>query len=173
MEKRRVMQGIVFVFVVGMLVTFVMGIQAQTNSMSIGDQADDFELEDLEGEVHRLSDYEGDFVVITFFSTWCQACVAQAPEVNQFYMDFKDDIELLYIVRSDTPRQVNGFIEETGFNAYPYLFDGNNNVAKSFGVVGQPETIIIDPDGVIQEHFIGSVTRDLLAKTTTDIMDSR
>lgn len=38
--------------------------------LSVGDLAPDFSLPDLDGDYHTLSDYRGDVVFITLFSTW-------------------------------------------------------------------------------------------------------
>ncbi len=42
-------------------------------------QSVDFELEDLNGNKVRLSDYKGQIVFLSFWSTWCPSCRKQMP----------------------------------------------------------------------------------------------
>ena len=44
--------------------------------LAVGDKAPNFELIDLEGNKHRLSDYKGEGVFLNFWGTWCAPCNA-------------------------------------------------------------------------------------------------
>lgn len=161
MKKTKIIQLGILVFVIGILVLFVIGLRGG-NEVGIGDKAVDFELEDLNGKLHRLSDYEGKVIVLNFFATWCNPCQEQAPTLHEFYHEYKDEIGYFTIVKSDSKRSVEKYKERTGFDM-PYVFDFDLTVSDTYGVIGQPETIIIDQDGIIHNHFVGSVTRDMLA----------
>ncbi|SDZ67117.1 Peroxiredoxin [Evansella caseinilytica] len=168
MDKRRIAQGAILLFIIGVLATFVIGIRAQGNAVGVGDEAVDFALEDMDGQLHQLSDYRGEIVVLNFFASWCKPCEAEAPELIAFHEEFADELIFFSIVKSETKRNVERFVERTGYEK-PFLFDFDLTVSKSFGVVGQPETIIIDQNGVIREHIVGPVTRDVLAKKVSEL----
>lgn len=162
MNKQKIIQMFVLVFVIGILVTMVLGLRSQSNAVGIGDQGFEFELEDLDGNIHRLSDYKGEVVMLNFFASWCEPCKAEAPELEKFNAEFKDEVKLLVVVKGETKNTVQKYVDERD-SKKTYIFDFNNNVSRSYGVVGQPETIIIDQDGIIVDHIVGGVTRDFLA----------
>ena len=45
-----------------------------------------------------------------------------------------------------------------------YLLDTKEDISKDYNVIGQPETIIIDRNGVIVERFSGPTTKDNLIR---------
>ena len=49
----------------------------------VGKPAPDFELRSLDGEVYRLSDFRGQPVMVNFWATWCQPCLAEHPLITQ------------------------------------------------------------------------------------------
>lgn len=168
MRKSKVVQTVVLVFVIGMLVTMVMGLRSVGNTVGIGEEAYDFELTDLQGNVHRLSDYRGEVVILNFFATWCSACVAEAPELEKFNNEFKDEMKLFVIAKGEPVNTVQRYVDRTGSNK-TYLFDFNTQVSKRFGATGQPETIVINEDGIIVEHFIGGLSRDFLGVVLNEV----
>lgn len=162
MKKQKVIQMVVLVFVIGILVTMVLGLRSQGNTVGVGDPGFDFELEDMDGNIHRLSDYKGEVVMLNFFASWCKPCKEEAPELEKFNAEFKDEMTLLVVVKGETKNTVKRYIDEMD-SKKTYIFDFNNKVSRAYGAVGQPETIIINKEGIIVEHFIGGVTRDFLA----------
>src|SRR5690606_574517 len=47
-----------------------------------GKAAPDFELVDLQGNTHSLSQYKGEKVYIKFWASWCSICLAGMNELN-------------------------------------------------------------------------------------------
>lgn len=169
MNKTRWMQAATGVFVIGILITFVIGLRVQGNTAGVGDAAYDFQLEGETGEVYQLSDYIGKPVVLNFFSTWCKPCESQAPEMVKFKQEYEEEVQVFTIVKSESKQAVERFIERTGYDDKLYVFDFDLNVSKRYGITGQPETVVIDSNGVITDHIVGSVTRDVVAKIVSDM----
>lgn len=61
------------------------------------------------------------------------------------------------INRGETKNQVKQFLKKYNTPA-TYLFDYNAKVSKLYNVTGQPETFIIDRQGVIRVHYNGPLT---------------
>ncbi len=154
---------VVMTFAIAMLVVMVIGLRNVGSSVTIGELGYDFEMQDLEGNIHRLSDYEGEMVFLNFFATWCRQCVEEAPELERFNEEFKDQMNLLIIVRGEPVRTVQRYVDNTN-SKKTYLFDFNTEVGKRFGITGQPETLVINEEGIIIDHYVGSVNRDFLAR---------
>ena len=46
-----------------------------------------FDLTDTQGRSHRLADYQGRWVVVNFWATWCVPCIQEIPEIAAFARD--------------------------------------------------------------------------------------
>ncbi|GAB7388537.1 TlpA disulfide reductase family protein [Bacillaceae bacterium] len=130
----------------------------------IGDPAPDFALEDMDGNIVRLSDYRGTFVILNFFASWCPPCRQEAPEIQAFEEQYGDQVKILIIDRAEPKVKVQEFIEEFGSTS-TYLLDYNDSLSRPYGVIGQPETFFIDESGIIRYHYLGPMTKELMVET--------
>lgn len=53
-----------------------------------------------------------------------------------------------------------------------FLFDFDTEVSERFGVVGQPETIIIDENGIVVDHIVGPISGEEIASLMTEWLSS-
>ena len=49
----------------------------------------DFELPDLSGKMHKLSDYKGKVIFLNFWATWCKPCEDEMPSMQVLYENLK------------------------------------------------------------------------------------
>src|SRR5699024_2255442 len=64
----------------------------------------DFELNTLDGETVRLSDYRGERVFVNFWATWCPPCRAEIPDLLKLYEN--KDVEILAVDLTNTENSV-------------------------------------------------------------------
>lgn len=125
-----------------------------------GNAAPDFELELLEGDKVRLSDYAGKKVIMNYWASWCGPCKAEMPHMEQYYKDFKDeDVVILGINLTHTERKktdIPAFVEEYGLT-FPILMDPKGTVTDQYRVIAYPTTFIIDTKGIIRQIYYGPV----------------
>ncbi|PLR98207.1 TlpA family protein disulfide reductase [Bacillus sp. T33-2] len=129
-------------------------------SANPGDKAIEFELKDIYGKKYKLSDFNGRTVVLNFFATWCQPCIDEAPELEAFGKDYKN-AKLLIIAKGESTMRMKKYISESN-SKLTYLLDTKEDTSKAYNVVGQPETVIIDKNGLIVHRFSGPTTKDNL-----------
>ncbi|MGC6588835.1 TlpA family protein disulfide reductase [Paenibacillus sp. Dod16] len=163
MNKQKLVQIPMLLLIIVFFVIMVLGLREDRVVTGIGEAGYDFKLEDLKGNVHQLSDYKGKVVVINIFATWCEPCVDEAPELEAFEQNYNNEAKLLILDKGEPKDRVAKFIEKHKTTS-TYLFDFDNQVSEKYGVRGQPETFILDKEGIIRQHIIGTVNNKMLAE---------
>ncbi len=116
----------------------------------------DFELEDLDGTVVKLSSLRGNMIFLNFWATWCGPCRAEMPSMQRIYDKLKDKgfVILAVNLREDN-KPVNNFMDELGLD-FTVLLDRTGKVGAQYGVRSIPTTYLIDRDGSIIGRAIGA-----------------
>lgn len=120
-------------------------------------KAPEFTLMNLKGEKVALADFRGKVVVLDFWATWCQPCIASFPSMIKA-MEKHPDVVFLYIATQENPtgakERVAAFIRK---NNYPFMVlmdEHMNDEKKAYKVVsaykpkGIPAKAIIDGNGI-------------------------
>ncbi len=121
-----------------------------------------FELEDLDGETFRLSDYQGQVVLLEFFAVGCPACQDQTETLNELHHSLADSglVVAAIPVASGSRENVVDFVEEYEVE-YRVLYDERRVVAPAYGVRTPPTTYIIDREGWIAEGLTGATSEEM------------
>lgn len=159
--KKKIVPLIVIALIAAVIIVLMNGLEGKATTQP-GDQAIDFELQDTAGNTYKLSDFKGQTVVLNFFATWCQPCIDEAPELEKFGKEY-EDAKLLIIARGESSKRIEKYIADTGSELL-YLLDTKEDVSNDYSVVGQPETLIINGEGIIVERFSGPTTMDHLVQ---------
>jgi cytochrome c biogenesis protein CcmG, thiol:disulfide interchange protein DsbE len=157
--KKKLARILVLLMIISAFAYFAINLDKGNSASGLGEKAADFQLEDMEGEMRSLSEFKGKVVVLNFFATWCGPCVDEAPELEKFEQEYGQEIQLLIIDLGETRDRVKKFTDKYQTTS-TYLFDYKMDVKDQFAVTGQPETFVIDKDGVIREHYKGPITKE-------------
>jgi peroxiredoxin len=123
----------------------------------VGTAADDFQLMDLNGSMHRLSEYRGQVVLLNFWATWCKPCTTEMPAMQTTYDKLRaSGFVVLAVNELEDDGKVRDHITQYG-HTFPVLMDRKNTVANQFGVFGLPVSVFIDEHGVVQEYIKGGL----------------
>jgi len=127
----------------------------------------DFELSDLQGQKHHLSDYRGKWVVVNYWATWCPPCLEEIPELVDFHDTHKDKDAVVLGVNFESVslKKLRQFSEEYFIN-YPVLRTTPGPRGELGDIPGLPTTYLISPQGEIAARQVGGVT----AKMITDFI---
>jgi peroxiredoxin len=115
-----------------------------------GQLAPNFQLKDLSGTAHNLSDYRGKVVVIDFFGYACSACISDAktnlvPLYNTYY---KNDAKVQFLsveVNGGSAAQIQQYLQQTGV-AWLVLA-GGGSLVSTYNLQSTPTLYVIDPAG--------------------------
>ncbi|WP_042144640.1 TlpA disulfide reductase family protein [Paucisalibacillus sp. EB02] len=137
-----------------------------------GDQAPDFELPLLDGEMVKLSELSGQKVLINFWASWCGPCKKEMPELEQLYAEHGDEIKIIAINATDSERNeqvVREYIDENGYT-FPVALDADMSVTdQMYRVVSIPTSYFIDTEGKIQTRYVGPMTYEFMINTINSL----
>lgn len=136
---------------------------------AVATASSDYLLHDLDGKAHKLSDYQGKWVIINYWATWCPPCREEIPELILFHEKHKDhDAVVLGVNMQDVAvGELRQFIDDN-FISYP-IFAGSPQMDTVGPVPGLPTTYLIAPDGHLAARQVGGVT----AKTIEDFISKQ
>ena len=138
----------------------------------VDDLAVDFELETLEGDRFRLSDWRGHPILLNFWATWCTPCRKEVPVLIRLQEQYRDAGFLVIGVNIEESRSVaQEFVEEFGIN-YTIPMDFGGSVTRRYLRVGPPNSYFIRPDGVITQAYIGQAPDAVFEEGVADLVES-
>jgi cytochrome c biogenesis protein CcmG/thiol:disulfide interchange protein DsbE len=122
------------------------------------EQAPELELPRLSGAgVGSLDDYRGQVVVLNFWASWCEPCREESPLLQRWHERIqKRDATVLGVDAFDEIGRARAFVSEYGLT-YPMLRDGEGATRETYGILGFPETFVIDRQGRIAAVARGPV----------------
>jgi cytochrome c biogenesis protein CcmG/thiol:disulfide interchange protein DsbE len=82
--------------------------------------------------------------------------MAEAPEIDRFYLENKDNVGFLAVAVRDTQDALESVSAAEGWT-FPVMFDGNS-AASAYGVTAIPTTVVIDFEGRIAKRIVGGTT---------------
>lgn len=129
--------------------------------LPIGEVAPDFEAVTVEGEVIRLSDFQGHPVLLKFWSPECLHCVNEMPVVKEAYDRFSSNIIFLTVAAQTPVNVVESFSKEQDID-FPVILDPEGTILRLYQIKRIPFTYLIAPDGKIQSTLIGTQTLEEL-----------
>ena len=135
---------------------FVAAIKERADIMrtfSVGAEAPDFTLNNPEGNPVTLSSLKGKYVLIDFWASWCQPCMAEMPNVIDLYKTYKD--KGFEIIGVSLDREKDAWLNAIKKNDMSWIQvwdmegDTPGESANKFGVTSIPHTVLLDKDGKI------------------------
>ena len=128
-------------------------VRSAPSEVGEGSRLPEFELTRLdESGTLTNDDLAGQPVVVNFWASWCIPCKEEAELLQTTYEAFQDEgVVFLGVNIKDSSVDARSFIDEYGIT-YPVVSDPNEDLARSLGVKGIPETFFIDDEGA----FVGT-----------------
>lgn len=126
---------------------------ATVEKTAIGKTFIDFSATTHYGKDVQLSDFVGksDYLLLDFWSSWCQPCIASFPALKTFYN--KNRGKKLEIVGISLDRERDEWLNAIQKNELNWVqlsdLKSENEAAKRYGITTIPTTILIDKEGKI------------------------
>ena len=132
----------------------------QMSREEVEDYLLNLELKDVDGNIHKLADYNGKYLFLNFTTTWCTYCKAEIPEYVKFAEN--EEVECLYIM---SPRNENSddaisrYVVDNNINLTT-IVDEKGELFYYCGISGYPTAFVVAPDGSFLTYVSGALTYD-------------
>lgn len=130
------------------------------NPPIIGQQAPDFALRNLDGEIVRLSDLRGSVVFINFWATWCTPCKKELPDIQKLYDEKREQgLVVLEINWQENADDARAFFESRDLEL-AVLIDRPGDVYDQYRLQGLPDSFFVDRDGNLASLHFGYLSEE-------------
>src|SRR5580698_2541275 len=124
-----------------------------THSARVGHAAPNFSRPGLDHRQITLSSYRGKVVLLNFWATWCEPCLAEMPTFVEWQKQYgSTNFQVIGISMDDAAPEVIATVSRLKLN-YPVLMGDEYLGAAYGGVLGLPVTFLIDRDGKIRARY--------------------
>ncbi len=122
-----------------------------------GQIAPDFQLSTPKGVSISLSQYRGQPVLLNFFATWCDPCIAEMPGMRNVYKRYwAEGLAVIAVDLAESADRVTGFGNNHELT-FPLLLDSERQVSRFYQVGSIPRSFFIDSNGIIRQVWYGSM----------------
>jgi peroxiredoxin len=120
------------------------------SSLPLGTAAPDFALPAFAGDNVRLSEYRGQPVILSFWSSRCGTCAPALSELDRLFATYRSSgLVVLGISVDDDPQRARDYAR-AHVTAFPLLLDQAKSVSRSYGIDRLPTTVLIDRAGAVR-----------------------
>jgi len=149
-------------FVHNLFVTLALAAAAfAQQGLSNGSNAPQFSLAGIDGQTYDLNQLRGKVVLVTFWSTRCNICHSELPNMNKLATRYKGQPVVFLALTMDNESKVSSYLKsnEFDFTIVPNSFgavlqyadrDRTGNIAMGF-----PAYYLIDQNGIVRFRSSG------------------
>jgi cytochrome c biogenesis protein CcmG/thiol:disulfide interchange protein DsbE len=120
-----------------------------------------------------LADYRGRVVVLNYWASWCPPCRVESPLLERWHRRLaRQGATVLGVDVQDVESDARSFARENGLT-YPMLRDGPGDTRDDLGILGLPETFVIDRRGRIAAVERGAVDDKFMQEHVTPLLKER
>ena len=115
------------------------------------------------GEKVKFGDFKGKRILVDFWASWCEPCIAMFPELNKLkaeYEDGKQTLKILSVSVDPMPGKIKKIIADK--NAQFDVLQAPESLAES-GVI-MPYMVLADENGKVIETISGKHSYEELEK---------
>lgn len=120
-------------------------------------QAYNFDLQNIDEENKKLSEYRGKVVLLNFWATWCPPCIREMPSMERLHQQVDAaNFNVIAVNQMESMDDVFAFTGQLEVDpTFEILFDTSSKVSQQYAVRGLPTTYLIDKKGNIRYRAVG------------------
>lgn len=141
--------------------------------LQTGNPSPDFKFKDKSGKIYQLSDFEGKYIYIDVWATWCGPCLGEIPALKKLTDTLASkDIVFVSICVFDEKASWEKMVEKKQLKGVQLFAEpGENSFVDEYMIQGIPRFILLDKSGRIIDANAKRPSEPLLLKELTDLLD--
>ena len=129
-----------------------------------GRKSPDFEAVDLDGKVWTLADFQGKYLYIDMWATWCAPCRKELPYLKSLAEQFADaEITFLGLSTDEDQEKWTNMVSQGDMPGTQLYLGSRSQFQKAYKIDAIPRFILIGKDGKI-------ISNDMLRPSSGDIV---
>jgi len=126
-------------------------------------------LKNLEGKEVRLSEFRGTPLIVNIWASWCPFCRVELKDFSELGKTAEGKFMIVAINRGETPEISRNFANQSASGTIIFLLDEKDEFYKSINGFSMPETLFVDPEGIIKLHRRGALELEEMKRRVDDI----
>ncbi|MBC3917654.1 TlpA family protein disulfide reductase [Undibacterium sp. CY18W] len=123
------------------------------------------QFKDSDGKPQAMTQWQGHYLLVNFWATWCAPCVQEMPELSALQQELKGKKVQILGLGIDSPSNIAEFAKKYKIS-YPLFAAGmeGSELSRQLGnqAGGLPFTILIAPDGKVVKNYLGRLKMEEL-----------
>ncbi|HSN22077.1 MAG TPA: TlpA disulfide reductase family protein [Usitatibacter sp.] len=126
-------------------------------------------LQDLAGKSVDLQSLRGRVVLVNFWATWCEPCIAEMPSIARLEGNLHGrPFAVLAVNYGESRAKIEKFLQKSGIRLH-VLLDPDQKAADAWGAKGLPMSFLVDARGKVRFWTFGE--RDWSGPESTRVVD--
>lgn len=119
--------------------------KATATFVQVGEKVPDFKIAKFNGKESLASEHKFKVAMVSFWASWCDACMIEMPSIIKLYNSYKDKgLDVFAINIDENPETVLPRLSKEFGPSFPLYTDPNQAAADVFDLHAIPFTVIID-----------------------------
>jgi thiol-disulfide isomerase/thioredoxin len=103
---------------------------------------------DINNNDFQLQSLKNKTVYVTFWATWCKACLQEKSELEKLKNYFKDSVNIVFVdIALDSGKQWRNYIAKYNPKGIQLISKNEAKTREVFKLYGIPDHIIVNPEG--------------------------
>lgn len=174
MNNKSLWAFIIILLFLGLIFLLAQGLQRDQQQMPsalLDKPLPDFNLSDLYDAniTYNKEALLGEVALINVWASWCPPCAKE----HQVIIELAQQGIIIYGLNYQDDRDAAKiWLQERGDPYKKILFDERGNAGIDWGIIGVPETFLIDSNGIVRYRYIGEMTQEIWREHFIPVMNT-
>ena len=119
-----------------------------------------FSAKTIEGSTISTADFKNKLVIINFWASWCEPCVAEVPSLLELIKAFPGQLELVAVSGDNSLDDIKAFLKsfpQMKNSSVHIIWDEDHAIMSKYGTQRLPESFVVGKDGKLVKKIVGSI----------------